>query len=42
VRPDTVERWKRSGGGRTFDFLEPAMREHGYELPCPKGAAKPC
>ncbi len=33
VRPDTVERWKRSGGGRTFDFLEPAMIEYGYEIP---------
>ncbi|HOX08143.1 MAG TPA: sulfotransferase [Planctomycetota bacterium] len=40
VRPDTVERWKRSGDGRCFDFLQPAMREYGYELPCPKGAAK--
>jgi hypothetical protein len=35
VRPEAVERWKRAGDGRAFDFLEPAMREYGYELPGP-------
>jgi hypothetical protein len=45
VRPDTVARWKRScGGASTFDFLEPAMREYGYELPVSsrKGAVSSC
>jgi len=32
VRPETAERWRRSKEVRCFDFLEPAMREHGYEI----------
>lgn len=32
VRTEPVGRWKRDDGVNYFDFLEPAMREHGYEL----------
>ena len=30
VRTDPVGRWKTDGGVNHFDFLEPAMDEHGY------------
>lgn len=33
VRPTTVARWKADTGVNYFDFLEPAMREYGYEIP---------
>ena len=44
VRPETAERWRRSKEVHCFDFLEPAMKEYGYELPasCRKGAAASC
>jgi hypothetical protein len=33
VRPDSVERYKSDTGVNYFDFLEPMMREYGYEVP---------
>lgn len=30
VRPDSVGRWKTDDGVHDFDFLHPAMKEHGY------------
>ena len=33
MRPDTINRWQRDEGVNYFDFLEPAMREYGYEIP---------
>lgn len=33
VRPETVGRWKKDEGTSYYDFLEPAMREYGYEYP---------
>ncbi len=31
VRPEAVGRWRTDTGVHTFDFLEPAMRDYGYE-----------
>lgn len=33
VRPDSIGRYKTDTGVNYFDFFEPAMREHGYEIP---------
>jgi hypothetical protein len=33
VRPDSIGRWQVDGGVNYFDFLEPCMREYGYEVP---------
>ena len=33
MRQDTINRWQRDEGPNYFDFLEPAMREYGYEIP---------
>ncbi len=33
VRPESVGRWKRAPRATCFDFLEPELRERGYELP---------
>ena len=33
VRPDAVNRWKQDTGVNYYDFFEPAMRYHGYEIP---------
>jgi len=33
VRPEAVGRWRRDDGNSFYDFLAPAMREYGYELP---------
>ena len=33
VRPETLSRWKQDSGTHDFDFLEPALRAQGYELP---------
>ena len=33
VRPEAVERWRTDDGVNYYDFLEPAMREYGYEIP---------
>ena len=33
VHPEAVERWRHDQGVNCFDFLEPAMREYGYEIP---------
>ncbi len=33
VRTDSLDRWKRDPGVNYFDFFEPAMRKHGYEIP---------
>lgn len=33
INPEAVGRWKSDTGTNYFDFLEPAMREYGYELP---------
>ncbi len=30
VRPESVGRWKTASGEYDFDFLQPALREHGY------------
>jgi len=40
VKPEAVDRWKTDGGVNHFDFFEPAMREHGYEVPA--GGLPPC
>ena len=39
VKPEAVDRWKSDTGVNIFDFLEPAMREYGYDLP--EQAVKP-
>ena len=33
VRPETLDRWKADEGENYFDFLEPAMKAYGYEVP---------
>ncbi len=33
VRPETLDRWRKDEGVHDFDFLEPALRAYGYELP---------
>ncbi len=33
MRQDTINRWRRDEDVNYFDFLEPAMREYGYEIP---------
>jgi len=33
VHPDRVRRWESDDGVNYFDFLAPAMVEHGYEIP---------
>jgi hypothetical protein len=33
VRRESLERWKHDTGVNYFDFFEPAMRRHGYEIP---------
>jgi hypothetical protein len=33
VRPDSIGRYKTDDGINYFDFFEPAMREHHYEIP---------
>jgi len=33
TRADSIGRWKTDGGVSYFDFLEPMMREYGYEIP---------
>ena len=33
VRPEAVNRWQHDDGVNYFDFLEPAMRDFGYEIP---------
>jgi Sulfotransferase family len=33
TRPDAVNRWKNDTGVNYYDFFEPAMRYHGYEIP---------
>lgn len=33
VRPEVIDRWKTDDGASYFDFLAPAMREFGYEVP---------
>jgi len=34
-----VGRWKEVENPPVFDFLEPAMREYGYEIPGPEGSS---
>jgi hypothetical protein len=33
VQPETVDRWKLDQGINYYDFLEPAMKQFGYEVP---------
>jgi hypothetical protein len=33
VRPETVGRYRDDKGANYFEFLEPAMRQYGYEIP---------
>ena len=33
VRKEAVDRWREDRDVNYFDFFEPAMREHGYEIP---------
>jgi Sulfotransferase family len=33
TRADSIGRWKHDDGVNYFDFLEPMMREYGYEIP---------
>ncbi len=33
VRPEAVDRWRRDPAISYYDFLAPAMRAHGYEVP---------
>jgi hypothetical protein len=33
VKPETVDRWKVDEGVNYFDFLEPTMRQYGYDIP---------
>jgi hypothetical protein len=40
VRPEAVGRWKTDSGVNYYDFLAPAMREYGYEIPVASGASK--
>ena len=36
VRTDSIGRWKTDSQTNYFDFLEPTMREYGYEVPASK------
>jgi hypothetical protein len=40
VRPETVGRWRQDVQTNYFDFLAPAMKEYGYEIPAPASAAR--
>ena len=40
VKPEAVDRRKKDTGVNYFDFLAPAMREFGYELPAPSAPAE--
>ncbi|MBV9850985.1 MAG: hypothetical protein JO250_15040, partial [Armatimonadetes bacterium] len=42
VQPEAVGRWKRDPGPHDFDFLGPALAEHGYERPQDRGENVPC
>ena len=33
VRPEAIDRWRQAEGITYYDFLTPAMREYGYEVP---------
>lgn len=33
VRPEVLDRWKNDRATNFYDFLEPAMRQYGYEIP---------
>ena len=33
VRPEAIHRWRTDNGMNYYDFLEPAMREYGYDVP---------
>ncbi len=33
VNPEAVDRWKTADGESYYDFLAPAMRKYGYEIP---------
>jgi hypothetical protein len=33
VQSETVDRWKLDQGINYYDFLEPAMKQFGYEIP---------
>lgn len=33
VRPEAVGRWRTDSGSNYYDFLAPAMRRYGYEIP---------
>ena len=33
TRRESLDRWKQDTGVNYFDFFEPAMRKHGYEIP---------
>ncbi len=33
MRQNTINRWQRDSAVNYYDFLEPAMREYGYEIP---------
>lgn len=35
VKPEVVDRWKTDPGVSYYDFLQPAMIEHGYDVPQP-------
>ena len=37
VRPETVGRYRDDKEVNYFDFLAPAMREYGYEIPAGRG-----
>lgn len=37
VKPEAVGRWKTDTGVNYYDFLAPAMREYGYEIPAAQG-----
>ena len=40
VRPEAVARWRTDDSVNCYDFLEPAMREYGYEIPAGQPPAK--
>ena len=42
VRPEAVDRWKEDADVNYYDFLAPAMREYGYEIPQAAGSAGVC
>ncbi len=42
VLPEAVGRWKQDTGHHDFDFLEPALRQYGYELPQGADGDAPC